>query len=65
VGPGQFLLGSGLPHRRQILASGCRVQAGEAIAKQSSQGALDAAAVSWTMGREEDGCALRSGWRDV
>jgi hypothetical protein len=34
------------------------------VAARSLRG-LDAADASWTMGREEDSCALRSGWRDV
>jgi hypothetical protein len=37
------------------LVSGCRVQAGEAIAQRRPQGGLDAAPASWTIGSEEDG----------
>src|SRR3989442_13838617 len=47
------------PRRRRILVSGCRVNGRRSRSLATARrAAIDAVAASWTMGGEEDGCAL-------
>jgi hypothetical protein len=52
-----------IPRRRQLLVSAARSIVGEADPLRRPQGAIYAAATSWTIDREEDGCMLTC-WHD-